>query len=527
MTKKHKKIFIGFIFLLVLIIAACYTVFIQPLLEREEVVYEETEVMQGPLMVQVVESGSLEYTIHNITYDIDVNVTEDDDDEEDEEEDEEELTQKYLEIEEVYLAAGSPVKAGEALLKFSDSSVESVRKLLQSALINAEADYNEAESEYKLAVLEAESNYELQKISGKYAGTIYIEGNSQVSNDITAMELEITNRTNNISALEDAVDEAQEKYNEVKKEYDEIYYSYMNHYTSTENGPSFMIAQNNYLNTKSSFERAESTLKQAKENLESNAEQIEKLKQDVVLAKAKSVINRLEVEQTYAEDKMNAENAGFSLAVTLENLLADLDEAEEEKTVLEEKLADFEALVGAEGIVYAKEDGLITAVSYSAGDTLERMGNLFSYATKDTMSITVDVTQEDITTLQVGDEVSIAFSAYEEAYAGYIESIDTTATSAETPTVSYQVVIHVIGSLDTLFDGMTANVSFVTEEIEDAIYVSRKALVEENGKTYIYVKSGLAGRTLTEVETGLRNENYVEIVSGITAEDTIYAPVQK
>ena len=74
---------------------------------------------------------------------------------------------------------------------------------------------------------------------------------------------------------------------------------------------------------------------------------------------------------------------------------------------------------------------------------------------------------------------------------------------------------------------MTANVSFVTKEKTDAIYVQRKAIVEENGKTYVYVKNGLAGRTLTEVETGLRNESYVEIISGITAEDTVYVPVQK
>ena len=527
MTKKHKKILIGIVLLVVLLIAACYTVFIQPLLEREEIVYEEAEVFQGDFTVKVVESGSLEYTIHHISYDIDVNVADEEDDDDDDEEEDEELTQKYLEIEEVYVAAGSPVKSGEALLKFSNSSVGSVRKLLQSALINAEADYNEAESEYQLAVLEAESTYELQKISGKYADTIYLAGSSQVSGDITSMELEITQRTNNISSLEEAVDEAQENYNEAKQEYDEIYYSYMNHYNSTDHASNFMIAQNNYLNAKNSFERAESSLEQAKENLENNADQIKKLQQNLTLAKAKSVIQRLNVDQTYSESKMNADNAQFTLDMTLESLLEDLNEAEEEKDILEEKLAEFEALVGAEGIVYATEDGLITAASYSAGDTLEQVGELFSYATEDTMSITVDVTQEDVVALQVGDEVSIDFGAYKEPYVGYIESINTTATSAETPTVSYQVVIHVVGSLDTLFDGMTANVSFVTQAKEDVIYVSRKALIEQNDKLYVYVKSGLAGKTLTEVETGLRNESYVEILSGITVEDTVYVPVQK
>lgn len=520
LTKKQKRLVIVITGVLLLVLAAGYTVFIQPLLEKEEVVYEEAEVYQGTLTVEIVESGSLEYTIQNIAYDIDVNVTESDDDDDD---DDEELTQKYLEIEEIYAAAGTLVQAGEPLLKFSDSSVESVRKLLQSALVNAEADYNEAESEYKLSVLEAESDYEIQKINGKYAGTIYVDEGSMLSNNITSMELEIQTCTEKIASLEEAVTNAQEKYDEAKDNYDAVYASYMQDF-SPEVGASFVIAQTNYLNAKSSLERAESSLIQAKENLEKNTEQIAELQQQIVLEKAKSTINKLEVEQTYAESKLNAENAGFSLNVTLESLAEDLAEAEEEKTVLEEKLAAFEELVGQDGIVYATADGLITSVTYSEGDTLERMGNLFSYATADTMHITVDVTQEDIVTLSVGDKVTIDFSAYEDVYEGYIESINTTATSADTPTVSYQVVIRVVGTLDKLFDGMSANVSFVTDERQDAVYIQRKGLIEENGKTYVYVKSGLVGKTLTEVETGIRNESYVEIIQGLSVEDTIYVP---
>ena len=524
LTKKKKRILLLAAGAVLLIFAAAYTVIIQPLLEKEETVFRETAVFRGKLAIEVVESGSLEYTIHNITYDIDVNVAEE---EEEDEEEEEELTQKYLQIEEIYKAAGTQMAAGDALLKFTDESVSGVRKLLQNALINSNADYNEAESEYKLAVLEAESAYENQIISGKYAGTIYKEENSQIAGDITSMEMELVTYRNNISTLEEKVADAQEAYEEAKEHYDEVYYSYMNDYTSAENGPSFMQAQSNYLSVKSSFERAESSLKQAKQNLENNAEQMKTLEQNIALAKAKSVITALEVELSYAESKMNSENAAFTLDATLESLIEDLEDAEEEKKALEEKLAAFEELVGTDGIVYAPENGLITAVSYSAGDTLEQIGNLFSYASEDGMHITVDVTQEDIVTLAVGDEVTIDFSAYEDTYTGYIESINTTATSAETPTVSYQVVLQVIGTLDKLFDGMSANVTFVTDEKEDAVYVSRKAVIEENGKNYVYVKSGLAGKELTEVETGMRNDNYIEILSGVSAGNMIYIPDQK
>ena len=78
------------------------------------------------------------------------------------------------------------------------------------------------------------------------------------------------------------------------------------------------------------------------------------------------------------------------------------------------------------------------------------------------------------------------------------------------------------GELEQLYGGMTADVIFVTEEKEDVLYVSRKAIVEENGKTYVYRKTALGGKELAEVETGITNGVDIEILSGLEEGDTIY-----
>ena len=78
------------------------------------------------------------------------------------------------------------------------------------------------------------------------------------------------------------------------------------------------------------------------------------------------------------------------------------------------------------------------------------------------------------------------------------------------------------GALEKLYGGMTADVIFVTEEKEDILYVSRKAIVEENGKTYVYRKTALGGKELAEVETGITNGVDIEILSGLEEGDTIY-----
>ena len=520
LTKKQRNRLLIVIAAVILVFASLYTAVIKPYLERDEWVYEETEVFTGDLIVNVSESGSLEYGIHTIDYDVDVQVDEDEDDDEEEEEDE--LVQRYLEIEKIHVAAGQQVEKGQQLLTLSKDSVASVRRLLQTALVEAASDYAEAEDEYNLAVIEAQISSEMSAVAGKYAQTIYNNDTKSIANDITLMEIEITQRIANRESLQEALDEASENLAEAKEEYLEIKENYEAYFTP-DHRENFKVGQTNFLNAQNAYERALSAVTKAQENIETNETTISELSQEVKAAKAAKNIDLLQSKQTYIEDSLNAESAQLVYLATVESLEADLLEAREEKEAMEEKLAAFEELVGDDGILTAPEAGLITAVNYEEGDTLETTGSLFSYTTNDDMTISVAVTQEDVIALKVSDDVAITFNAYpDEEFRGTIASIDTTATSAETPTVSYSVVTDVEGDLNRLFGGMTAKIDFAVAHSEDTIYISRKALVSKDGKYYVYKKTGLTGKELTEVTIGLKNESYVEIVEGISEQDTIY-----
>ena len=157
LTKKQKKLILAGIALFLLILAASYTVFIAPLLQKEQWIYKEETVERGTLKVGVTESGSLEYNTKSIDYNLDLDVS--DDDEDDSEEDDDDTVQKYLKIEEIYAASGQRVTEGEELLKFTEDSVEAVRALLQNAVVEAQADYAEAESTYELSLLEAQTDW--------------------------------------------------------------------------------------------------------------------------------------------------------------------------------------------------------------------------------------------------------------------------------------------------------------------------------------------------------------------------------
>ena len=342
-----------------------------------------------------------------------------------------------------------------------------------------------------------------------------------MTNKVASLQVQLEQKQANTASLQEKLTQAQEDYQDALETYEAAKEGYEG--AGIDNTVNFMTIQNGYLSARTKYQQAKSALTQAETAVTDNENAITELTNQLAAAQAKQNIDKLDTEETYQEAVITGQNAQTTYNATVEDLKETLQEAEETKEKREEQLQAFEDFVGSDGILYATEDGVITEVSYEAGDRLTTTGALFSYATSDDMRISVDVTQEDIVDLQVGDAVDITFTAYpEDTYTGSILSINTTATSDYSNTVSYTVEISVEGELEQLYGGMTADLIFVTEEKEDVLYVSRKAIVEENGKTYVYRKTALGGRELAEVETGVTNGVDIEILSGLGEADTIY-----
>lgn len=84
------------------------------------------------------------------------------------------------------------------------------------------------------------------------------------------------------------------------------------------------------------------------------------------------------------------------------------------------------------------------------------------------------------------------------------------------------MVVAVEGDTALLYGGMTADIIFVTEQKEDVLYISKKAIIEENGRFYVYYKTPTGEMERKEVEIGIDNGVNIEILSGLEEGDTIY-----
>ncbi|MBQ4258858.1 MAG: HlyD family efflux transporter periplasmic adaptor subunit [Lachnospiraceae bacterium] len=518
LSKKQKKLIAIIVAGSLLVLAALYTVLIAPLFEKEQWIYKEEIVQKGVLKVGVSESGPLEFGVTSIDYDLDLDVTDDEEEDEDDEEDEE-VVQKYLRIEEVYVKPGQRISVGDILYRFTEDSVTDVRMLLKSAVAEAETEYAQAQSDYKLSSLEAKAEFEIQKLEGSQSHAVYQNSSKQVNSEAATIQAEINQRTANIPTLEKKIEEASENYDEAWAAFKDAAKPSVEE-TNTVN---FMIMQESYLNLQSRYENAKSALEKAQQALEDNAREITALQKELATVTAKSVINKLDVKEVYQESKITGDNAQINYEAKQEALKEELAEAKKDWDEVQEQLDAFETFVGEDGCLYADGNGIVTAVGYEAGDRLRDTGIMVSYAKPEDMTISVDVTQEDIVDLQVGDRVDITFPAYyEDTYQGKIQSIQTTATSSDSNTVSYTVVISVEGDTTLLYGGMTADIVFVTEQKEDVLYISKKAIVKENGRTYVYTKTALGRMELKEVTTGIDNGVHIEIISGLEEGETIY-----
>ena len=126
-----------------------------------------------------------------------------------------------------------------------------------------------------------------------------------------------------------------------------------------------------------------------------------------------------------------------------------------------------------------------------------------------------------MTQIAVGDEVNIELTAYEDQiFTGEVLGMDT-STSSGSSTVSYEVKVAFTGDVTGIYMDVTGNVTFIQKQVEDVLYVSNKAIINEGTASYIKVKDSDGTIRKVQVETGFSDGVNVEITSGVSEGETV------
>ena len=106
---------------------------------------------------------------------------------------------------------------------------------------------------------------------------------------------------------------------------------------------------------------------------------------------------------------------------SLMSLKQSMETAQEDWEAWQETLDAFCAFVGDDGIIRAKGSGLVTQVSCEEGDILREGATLLSWVEEGDCLLSVDVSEEDISAIETGDDVIVVFAAWpEDTYEGCV-----------------------------------------------------------------------------------------------------------
>ncbi len=177
-------------------------------------------------------------------------------------------------------------------------------------------------------------------------------------------------------------------------------------------------------------------------------------------------------------------------------------------------------------ILKSPVNGQIAKIEQRAGELVQSAskGAVITLLPDDPFKIEVDIYEEDVTKMNVGNPVNITLVAFsEQVLTGKVISIDP-AEKIIDGVVYYEVSI----SLDDLYEGikpgMTADLVIRTDFKENVLTVPEKAVRKRNGKTIVQVlKQNLVVER--EIEIGLKGTNdFIEIVSGLEQGEQVILP---
>lgn len=427
-------------------------------------------------------------------------------------------------VEEVYVSAGDTVSEGDSLFKLTDESMKNATAYYEKAVDDATKTLQTAKSDLEIGQLEAQNVLQEAQLNAESAADVYqaaidridveVEEKKEAYDEaVASIEEYQTNLDDGVYYVQAQIDEKQEAVNQAAAAVEQAQQT-LTAAQSAEDGADQTVTANfqvlqqqitdnadyetlltlvqqtmtdyeaqkaaadSLLLAKQTAEEAESTLKQvqqtfdaavetynrntenANEKITEFAEELEDLNNAYEQAQRDAVTLKAEAQNEYDTAVLEGKYANSSyetavavLETAVETAQKTLDNLKEEQTAL---------LAAEDGIIKASQAGTLASVTYEAQNVLMADTAFVSYYEMDTVMISVEVAQEQIAQISVGDEVEVNISGNRNGTrTGTISSIASSATTGGSMSkVTYAVIISIDNSDGQLGTGASANVIF-------------------------------------------------------------------
>ena len=424
-----------------------------------------------------------------------------------------------LTVTEVVVSVGQQVSEGDPLYLLEEDSVSDLEEELQSNVEKAKADLEAVEADQTLSRQQAKYTYDSSTAYGSYIDTEYSTTLQELQNTVDSAESTLEQAKSSLEDYRAQLEEVTAAYEDAAQVLSNCKYS-LNSTDAADDTYGYVY----YAQLTEQAQSTADSLEQQKEELEQRVEQAE---ENVTTAETAYNKAKRELEQgklTVAETKklrtLAYNTAQETYDIALGYLAQELSDQQETYNETLEKWNEFSTYIDGNAVC-ARYNGVITGVELEAGDKISTGTSLVTLYDMDEVTITVTVDEDDMTDISLGSAANIALTAYpEDIFTAKVTAIGD-ATSDSSGNITYDVTVTLEGDVSGLFQGMTGDVTFVTEQTEEVLYVSRRAIITEDDKTYVKVKTADGSIVKKEITTGLSDDSNVEISGDIAEGDTV------
>ena len=236
-------------------------------------------------------------------------------------------------------------------------------------------------------------------------------------------------------------------------------------------------------------------------------------------------IKSLEVQQK-KRDLRNASElfkVGGASKVSIDDARIALETAQLELSTLQEDLS----LIKNE--IVSPVDGVITEMTADENYRVNTETTLFKVSDIKNMKVEVSLSDSQIKNVAVGQRVEITSDSLPdgEKVEGEVTEISGVATKSTSLDESNTTVTIKFNDAKSLRPGATINAVIFYRESKNVIKAPYSAVMNENGKFYVFTVDNNSKVTKKEVQIGTNDDSYYEISSGISAGDRIISVIDE
>ncbi|MDE5695836.1 MAG: hypothetical protein K2I96_00235 [Lachnospiraceae bacterium] len=299
-----------------------------------------------------------------------------------------------LKVAEIYVEAGQAVREGDLVCRFTQNSVEQVRKALVYAQSDAQMALMKAQAGYHIGVLEAGLSHNEAVFGGTLAQTAYDNTIAKLNSGMVAKILETEQLLADIYQLQTALadDSYQRQRADLSSAYDQAKKQMEN---AKECFVTSQIDAVQALQTaKGAYEDFFSQLEDSNQQIADKVEQINAIQNEILQSQQLMERELLTADQARSSAEIEGEIANVKYESIVKEYENAVRKAQSDLEQATQKLEDFDWFVG-DGAVYAAGSGLVTAVGYGKGDLLDDARKLVSFVA-DTDHLREETGKEDI-----------------------------------------------------------------------------------------------------------------------------------